>query len=295
MNRWMVLQCDYGQLGNRLHTHANALAWCIENNVNLLNLSFQYFAINFGQNRNQNAEIFTVKKGILNSLFANLLFQNILTKICMSEKWLNRLSFLLDVIRREDHEMLTEREIDEAFISTKLIVVVRAWNLNCSKSINHHESKIRQILCPIHYDKNLADSYIRKLRNRYDIIVGVHARRGDYQKFLDGKYYYSWTEYKDWITNIIKVFKESKKDKVGILICSDEIVDIKLFKSLPVNISEKPTVINDMLILSLCDYNIGPPSSLGTWISWYGKVPRFSLEDKNSINSIDQFKICLTC
>ena len=40
MNRWMILQRDYGQLGNRLHTHANALAWCIENNVNLLNLSF---------------------------------------------------------------------------------------------------------------------------------------------------------------------------------------------------------------------------------------------------------------
>ena len=62
MTRWMILQRDYGQLGNRLHTHANALAWCIENNVNLLNLSFQYFAINFGQNRNQNAEIFTVKR-----------------------------------------------------------------------------------------------------------------------------------------------------------------------------------------------------------------------------------------
>ena len=295
MNRWMILQCDYGQLGNRFHTHANALAWCIENNVNLLNLSFKQYAINFGHNRNQNAEILSVKKGILNSLFSNLMFRNILKRICMSEKWLKRLSFVLDVIRREDYEILNEIEIDEAFLSTKLIVVVRAWNLNCSKSIKHHEGRIRQILCPLVYDQNIADSYIRKLRNRYDIIVGVHARRGDYRNFLNGKYYYSWTEYKIWITNIIKVFKASKKNRVGVIICSDETVDIQLFNNLPVNISEKPTVINDMLILSLCDYNIGPPSSLGTWISWYGKVPRFSLEDKSSINSIDQFKICLTC
>ena len=212
MNRWMILQCDYGQLGNRLHTHANALAWCIENNVNLLNLSFKQYAINFGHNRNQNVEILSVKKGFfLNSLFSNLMFQNILKRICMSEKWLKRLSFVLDVIRREDYEILNESEIDEVFISSKLIVVVRAWNLNCSKSINHHETKIRQLLSPIHNDKNIADSYIRKLRNRYDIIVGVHARRGDYLKFLDGKYYYSWRDYKGWITNIIKVLKQVRK------------------------------------------------------------------------------------
>ena len=39
-NNLIIVYCDYGRIGNRLHTHANALAWCIENNCNLINLSF---------------------------------------------------------------------------------------------------------------------------------------------------------------------------------------------------------------------------------------------------------------
>ena len=44
IDKVLVIYCDYGRLGNRLHTHANALAWCIENNYNLINLSFIEYA-----------------------------------------------------------------------------------------------------------------------------------------------------------------------------------------------------------------------------------------------------------
>ena len=44
IDKVLVIYCDYGRLGNRLHTHANALAWCIENNYNLINLSFSDYA-----------------------------------------------------------------------------------------------------------------------------------------------------------------------------------------------------------------------------------------------------------
>ena len=37
IHRLLIVYCDYGRLGNRLHSHANALAWCIENNYNLIN------------------------------------------------------------------------------------------------------------------------------------------------------------------------------------------------------------------------------------------------------------------
>ena len=44
IHKLLIIYCDYGRLGNRLHTHANALAWCIENNYNLINLSFSDYA-----------------------------------------------------------------------------------------------------------------------------------------------------------------------------------------------------------------------------------------------------------
>ena len=57
----------------------------------------------------------------------------------------------------------------------------------------------------------------------------------------------------------------------------------------------KNNMMIDMHMLSLCDFNIGPPSSFGTWISWYGNVPRMTVEKNYSISSSEQFSICEKC
>ena len=54
----LIVYCDYGRLGNRLHTHANALAWCIENNYNLINLSFNEYAPLFKSSSKHKSGIF---------------------------------------------------------------------------------------------------------------------------------------------------------------------------------------------------------------------------------------------
>ena len=46
----------------------------------------------------------------------------------------------------------------------------------------------------------------------------------------------------------------------------------------------------DIHLLSFCDYNLGPPSSFGTWISWFGKVPRIVVYKNAEITSLESLK-----
>jgi hypothetical protein len=54
-------------------------------------------------------------------------------------------------------------------------------------------------------------------------------------------------------------------------------------------------VMVDIHVLSLCEYNLGPPSSFGTWISWFGNVPRLVVYNNTEITSLEQFEVCNTC
>jgi hypothetical protein len=89
--------------------------------------------------------------------------------------------------------------------------------------------------------------------------------------------------------------EENGRKKVGFLLCSDDNPTPSSFADLPVHFMGKKSVMPDLHALSLCDYNLGPPSSFGTWLSWYGKVPRLHLEEELNIESLDQFSVCAGC
>ena len=45
--------------------------------------------------------------------------------------------------------------------------------------------------------------------------------------------------------------------------------------------------------MTLCDYNIGPPSSFGTWISWYGNVPRLIINKDTKIDNLENLALVI--
>jgi len=296
MNKWLIIQKDYGQLGNRLHTHANALAWCIENKVNLVNLSFKKYSQFFASDNSHTVETLITQKSKLASLLRVERLWKILEKITRSDKWLNRLT-KITVREKDDFEFLSETELNESFHSeTKAkAMLVRAWDLRFPDSLTKHQEKIREILAPNEKAKSSADETISLLREKFDCIVGVHARRGDYKEYLGGVHFHSWDSYRDWIMQTKRLMEETGKKRVGFLLCSDEKPHPSEFNDLPVSFGSEKSVMSDLHSLSLCDYNIGPPSSFGTWLSWYGKVPRLVLQEGLQIQSASQFVICSQC
>ena len=296
MKKWLLVQKDYGQLGNRLHTHANALAWCIENEVNLINLSFKKYSPWFSSREGRSVEIFISQKSKLVSLLRYGYARKLLDRVCRSDKWLKRLTKMM-IREKKDSDHLSEQELNESFDSGKKAkaLLVRAWDLRFPDSLTKHQEKIREILAPNEKAQNSAEETIYRLREKFDCIVGVHARRGDYKEYLGGVHFHSWDSYRNWIRQTKQLIEGTYKKRVGFLLCSDEKPHPSEFNDLPVSFGSEKSVMSDLHSLSLCDYNIGPPSSFGTWLSWYGKVPRLVLQEGLQIHSASQFVICSKC
>tara|TARA_B100001093_G_scaffold401249_1_gene388822 strand:+ start:479 stop:1372 length:894 start_codon:yes stop_codon:yes gene_type:complete len=294
INNLLIIYCDYGRLGNRLHTHANALAWCIENNYNLINLSFNEYADLFeNSSKHKSGNLHQNENFIFKSLSRRFLI-NFLKRLLLSEKWLKRLSFLITQIKPRDNEVLREADLSRQ-INRKKINLIKYWDINCSNSIEIQHHKLRDYLSPNNRYVISAVKIINSLRSKYDYIVGVHARRGDYANYLDGLHYHSWESYLHWAKQTKQVLEKSGKKNVGIVICSDEEPPSSISKKKSIHFSSSNEIMVDIHILSLCNYNLGPPSSFGTWVSWFGKVPRIIVSSNTEVTSLKQFEICTTC
>lgn len=151
----------------------------------------------------------------------------------------------------------------------------------------HGQSKsLKDIYRPIDSVTKKVNDFFRLKEARYDLIVGVHIRRGDYEYWQGGKFYYSNKQY-------LKVMQQVEKNlpgkKVGFLVCSNEIIDLSTFIKNNIFILKEGSAAIDLYSLSLCNYLIGPPSSFSAWASFYGGVPLYFIENCDKNISISDF------
>ena len=179
---------------------------------------------------------------------------------------------------------MEEEELN--LIKTKKIIVINAWDIRCPNSIKSAGHFIRKFLRPASNYIKPASDFIIGLRRNYDCLIGIHARRGDYKNYLDGRYYYSWEKYKTWILELKKVLEDLGFSKIGFVLCSDEKPPVNLLHEKNIHYAKSKHYMEDLHSLTLLNYNMGPPSSFGTWVSWYGAVPRLVLKkfNKHTIN-----------
>jgi len=292
--RILVIYCDYGRLGNRLHTHANALTWCIENNYNLINLSFNEYASLFNSSTKHNSGNLYQNENFIFKFLSGCLFRNFLKKLLLSDKWLERLTWIFNKIIPTNNEVLSETDLNRQ-INRNKINLIKHWDIRNSKLLQIHQNTLRDYLSPNKKYVVSAEKIINNLRSNYDYLVSIHARRGDYIDYLDGIHYHSWGSYFQWANQTKQVLEKSCKKNVGIIICSDEKPPSLVPNNKDVYFSSSNEIMVDINLLSRCDYNLGPPSSFGTWVSWFGKVPRLVVYNKTEVTSLDQFEVCTTC
>ena len=294
INNLLIVYCDYGRLGNRLHTHANALAWCIEHNYNLINLSFSDYADFFKNSPEHNSGNLHQHENFIFKILSNKLFRKFLRRLLLSDKWLERLGWIVNQIMLTNNEELLESDLSRQIKQNK-INLIKYWDISSRNSINIHQHKLRDYLRPNKRYIVTAEKIIYELRSKYDCVVGVHARRGDYSTYLDGIHYHSWESYLDWANQTKQIIEKSGKKKVAIVICSDEVAPSFVSKNEDVYFNSSNEIMVDIHLLSLCNYNFGPPSSFGTWVSWFGKVPRLVVQNNTEVTSLEQFKVCTVC
>lgn len=162
--------------------------------------------------------------------------------------------------------------------------------------LRKYHSEIVQIFEPKKIYKQRVDDKFREKLTDFDIVVGVHIRRGDYKDFLNGIYYFDDTTYLKAMEAIKRQLDKDKK--IVFLLCSNEVLDQGFYSKLDVFQISEPNSISDLYALSCCNYIIGPPSTYSMWASYYGNVPlkfikhveeQVNLEDFSEIVAQDTF------
>ena len=148
--------------------------------------------------------------------------------------------------------------------------------------------ELKRIFRPKDEIMNKAESLIGEMRQKSDLVVGVHIRRGDYATWNDGRFFYELEEYHQFMLRIKQLYKDKQ---VSFFISSNEAFSLDIFKDCECQRFEKEPsgAIRDLYTLSLCDRIIGPFSSYSRWASFIGEVPLCFFETKDQQFSDESF------
>ena len=266
---YRIICDDYCQLCNRFWSYIDSIGWAIKNKGHVYSLFWDKNIKDFDNLRHNgyisfpSFDIYAFNKGVklfgwnlskyiyartLDSPFAHQLYE--------SGK-LKRWGFLEGWPTRYITENIPERAV------------------------------IRELFLPNQNIRERVDPIFNKYRNNGSFIIGIHIRRGDYETWLGGQYYYSFETYRDMMDQEKMVYPDKK---VCFFIASNEQVPLELFKELHCFNVENANAATVLYALSLCDRLMGPPSTFSRWASFVNHVPLYFIFDKNQkIQSDSQF------
>lgn len=129
---------------------------------------------------------------------------------------------------------------------------------------------------------------IDKLREKGDIVVGVHIRRGDYATWNEGRFFYELEDYHKFMLRLAQLYVPQK---ISFFISSNETFSLDIFEGCKCErFEEEPSgAILDLYTLSKCNLIIGPFSSYSRWASFIGEVPLCFLESREQQFTKDSF------
>ncbi len=137
--------------------------------------------------------------------------------------------------------------------------------------------------------RRIAPYMEEKLKNA-DLSLAVHIRRGDYKKWMGGKYFFPDEVYMDYIRQFVAFFPQRK---ITVFICTnDRELDINEYRKelgtehvyLP-----KGNSIEDLYVLSRCNYVIGVKSTFSLMASFYNDSLLYWIMDKGKPLQMNDF------
>jgi hypothetical protein len=284
-----------GQLGNRLFSFAHLIAQAEHAGHKLINLAFEDYAQYFVTTRQDVLCGYPPSKNRLG--FAPLrklllMINKGVVKILRKSKWLSSRWFVVVVADLPQYQFNESRYFDlnsEHFRQSaeKPLVFLFGRFFRDYKNFERHQDLIRKYFCPIPEIESMVNRTITRARMGSDLVVGVHIRRGDYQEFAGGKYFYSFQEY----AQAMKQLQHSLPGKkLSYVICSNESIPLAEFSGLVVD-AGPGHLVGDMYTLAACDYIMGPPSTYTLWASFYGRKPLYQFRGLSTPVTLDRFVI----
>ena len=170
-------------------------------------------------------------------------------------------------------------------------VLAKGWCVRFPDLFEKYKSEILQLFAfsPA-VQRNVAEKMWGK---RGDTLrLGIHVRRGDYDRWCGGRYYYSDEQYVEVIRQFLLLFSGKKTD---IYICgNDPELNRDYYSRLLSGEAQvcfpDGSAAEDLCLLSQCDYIIGPPSTFTLVASMYNDALLYWIVDPQNHLQPSSFK-----
>jgi hypothetical protein len=169
-------------------------------------------------------------------------------------------------------------DLDQVDVKTlPQICFIQGWQVRANRLLQKHAAAIRTFFRPAEkFDHALNDFWKKNVREG-ETVVGIHVRRGDYDTFEKGAYYYSLEQYQALMQQLQALFGT---EQITFLVASADKLSRGDFNDPSLRIIFAPGhELLDLYALSRCHYIAGPPSTYSMWASFYGIVPLYLVRE----------------
>lgn len=123
--------------------------------------------------------------------------------------------------------------------------------------------------------KAARDALMDDMRRRFDFVIGLFIRHGDYRTWQGGRFFHPLVQYEKWAHEMVSLYSGSR---VGVLVTSDEPVPDSAFRGLPVEFATGSANrgghwFGSFLQLAACDVIVSPPSTFSACAAFLGNRP----------------------
>jgi hypothetical protein len=294
----LVLSLRCGRLANRMVLFANFIAFAEEHGHRVINFTFHSYAEFF---RTLSRDIYCsyppparrswmdVVPGVARGIRKTRIFYHLVRYTSLFNERHPPFGKRVVTLHEDDSQSVVPLEapaVQEPIRGARLVFVY-GWRYRAPELVRRHAEKIRAFFRPVEEHEQASAQAVGALRRNADVVVGVHIRRGDYQDWKDGHYFFETARYAEWMREMTGLFPGRR---VAFLVCSNEPRRPDEFAGLTVGFGPG-TAVGDLYALAGCDYIIGPLSSFTQWASFYGNKPLFHLRDNEARIERDQFHV----
>ena len=286
----IIVASKSGQLANRLFLFAHLAAFAAEHNLVVANLSFGEYCDHFMNMQGDLFCRFPPRKSV-HVPSARQRQRTYETLRWWTHRFFYHKALLPKGIRIIDvafsHFCYMNEEDFQQAVRSSFLLVLCGWRFRDTEAFQKNAATLRHFFEPSAAVQKHVASVMRSCRANAKIVVGIHARRGDYKEFRGGRYFFEPSQYAALMHQMCGLFPHQP---LSFLVCSNEALPADAFVEFNCHFASGHAA-EDLYALAACNYLIGPPSTYSQWASFYGQVPLYQIVDPNIAPSLDSFLV----
>jgi len=259
----IIISEPYGDHSNRLFQAVHYEAYCLDRGIGFMNVTFEDMTRHYP----------ALKSGMSSRAASQAVKLLVKSRLAVTRK-----------------DLKVKSDLDQAH--TKRLTFVGGFDFRVHDLTEKYQDYFieKYSIAKSMVENNMLTREIAKWKSAGIAVVGVHLRRGDYQRFKGGKYFYSDSVYERIMLSIEKLTSKGG-GLTKFVLFSNENFSIAPGGNLDYTFSRNDW-LTDHHLMSQCDYLVGPPSTFTLWASYIGKVPFHHIYDPKVAIDMSSFRCC---